>query len=142
MTFRFEVPGSPVAQGSMVALRSKTTGHVFMKPGNEKKLKHYRKSIQQGAESCGLPLISGPVQVKAIFSMPRPKNHYGTGRNADKLKPLAPQVPTTTPDVDKCLRAVLDSLTGTAFKDDAQVVKAIAEKTYGVPATFVEVKPL
>lgn len=35
-----------------------------------------------------------------------------------------------TPDVDKCIRSTLDSLTGILFHDDAQVVSVVARKLY------------
>jgi len=38
--------------------------------------------------------------------------------------------PVVKPDIDKLIRAILDGLTGVAFKDDAQVVKVIASKNY------------
>ena len=51
--------------------------------------------------------------------------------------------PTKKPDTDKLLRAVLDSLTGIGYEDDAQVVRVIAEKQYGMPErTTVTVTPL
>jgi crossover junction endodeoxyribonuclease RusA len=41
--------------------------------------------------------------------------------------------PSVKPDVDKLLRAVLDSLTGVAFHDDGQVVEISGWKNYGSP---------
>jgi len=38
--------------------------------------------------------------------------------------------PTTKPDLDKLVRAVGDALTGTLWRDDAQVIAATAEKRY------------
>jgi Holliday junction resolvase RusA-like endonuclease len=40
-------------------------------------------------------------------------------------------MPTVPPDLDKLIRAVLDGLTGVAYKDDGQVVKITAVKIYG-----------
>lgn len=42
-------------------------------------------------------------------------------------------VPSVKPDADKCLRSVLDALTGVAFHDDAQVCIARIRKLYGTP---------
>jgi Holliday junction resolvase RusA-like endonuclease len=41
--------------------------------------------------------------------------------------------PTVKPDIDKTCRSVLDSLTGIAFHDDAQVIAINARKHYGSP---------
>ena len=38
------------------------------------------------------------------FRFVRPKSHYGTGRNAKKLKPSAPPHHTQKPDATKLLR--------------------------------------
>ncbi len=39
--------------------------------------------------------------------------------------------PSVKPDIDKLCRAVLDSLTGVAYLDDAQVVSMSSTKVYG-----------
>lgn len=71
------------------------------------------------------------VRVTATFWLPRPKGHYGSGRNAAQLRPAAPGHPFGKPDVDKLARALLDGLTaGGAWKDDAQVVTITATKAY------------
>ena len=55
--------------------------------------------------------------------MERPKSHFGTGKNADKVKQSAPVFPATMPDIDKLMRAILDGLTDAqVWLDDGQVV--------------------
>lgn len=73
---------------------------------------------------------SGPVDVALTFYLTRPKNHYGTGRNAERLKQSAPSFPAVHPDIDKLTRAVLDALTGICFEDDRQVVGLVVAKRY------------
>jgi Holliday junction resolvase RusA-like endonuclease len=69
------------------------------------------------------PLL-GPVALSLTFTMPRPRSHFGTGRNAAVVRPSAPERPDVTPDLDKLVRATQDALKfGGAFKDDAQVVE-------------------
>lgn len=69
--------------------------------------------------------------VTVTFTLDRPALHYGTGRNADRLKDTAPPYPTGRPDLDKLCRAVLDALTDAgALGNDARVVGLAAEKTY------------
>lgn len=81
------------------------------------------------------------VAVALRFGLPRPKGHWGTGRNADRLKPSAPAWPATKPDVDKLERAVLDALTGVLWADDSQVVILSADKVYSAtPMTLVTVE--
>jgi len=66
-----------------------------------------------------------------VFRLPRPKGHYGTGRNVAMLKPSAPLFPAGRPDLDKLLRSTFDAL-GEAgvWGDDAQVVAARGRKVY------------
>ena len=78
------------------------------------------------------PLFPRPeaVQVSIIWTLAKPKS---TPKKITK--------PTKKPDADKLLRAVLDSLTGVAYEDDSQVVRATIEKEYGSPEkTTVEVR--
>jgi crossover junction endodeoxyribonuclease RusA len=79
--------------------------------------------------------FDGAVGVIVTFFMPRPKSHYGSGRNALNLKPSAPFYPAVMPDIDKLLRAVLDGLTDAqVWHDDGQVVLVHASKRYEVEA--------
>lgn len=82
----------------------------------------------------GTRVLDGPVRVHATFILPRPKGHFGTGKNAAKLKLSAPVYPTVAPDVDKCARAILDAITGIIVRDDSQVADLYAAKRYGEPA--------
>ena len=75
-----------------------------------------------------------PVDLELTFYFKRPASHYGTGKNRDKLKPSAPEYPTSAAvgDVDKLCRAVCDALTGVAFDDDRQVICLKASKSYAM----------
>jgi Holliday junction resolvase RusA-like endonuclease len=86
--------------------------------------------------------LTGPVRVQVRFYTHRPVDHFGTGRNAGVLKPWAPRYVTTTPDIDKLLRATLDALkTARVYGDDSQVVKTVAEHLYANhrPGAFIHV---
>lgn len=83
---------------------------------------------------AGVPLLDGPLCLEVIFFRPRPKGHYGSGRNAQMLKAGAARQPTTAPDTTKLVRCLEDALTGVVWRDDSQVVIQHAEKWYGDPA--------
>lgn len=68
-------------------------------------------------------LITGPVELSAVFYFHRPKSHYGTGKNARKLKDSAPRVHAQSPDLAKLLRSLEDALTGVLWRDDRQVFR-------------------
>lgn len=80
----------------------------------------------------GTPL-SGPVSVELGYVFPRPKSHYGTGRNRDTLKASAPHFHSVKPDLDKLCRAVFDSLSGICLRDDALIAFLMASKHYAQP---------
>ena len=67
------------------------------------------------------PLLLGPVQLSVVFHFARPKSHYGSGRNAGRLKPSAPRHHAQMPDLSKLARTIEDALTGVVYKDDAQI---------------------
>lgn len=65
------------------------------------------------------------------FIMPRPKYHYGTGKNAGKIKEKYKDVQhNTKPDIDNLSKAILDALTGLLYEDDTQVTTLQISKTY------------
>ena len=74
--------------------------------------------------------MSGPLKAQIEFYMPRPKSHYGTGKNSGILKPNAPGYHTVKPDTDNLIKFVLDCLNGIAFHDDALIFSLYANKYY------------
>jgi Holliday junction resolvase RusA-like endonuclease len=74
--------------------------------------------------------LSGPLWVEITVWLPRPRKHFGAGRNADKLKRLAPSWPSVRPDLDNYAKTVFDALRGVAYWDDGQIVTAILQKDY------------
>lgn len=76
------------------------------------------------------PPISGAMQIDFLFVFDRPKSHYGTGRNMNKLKHSSPCFHVVKPDFDNVVKILLDSLNGVIFKDDSYAVKGWYEKRY------------
>lgn len=134
----FTVHGSPAPQGSKVAI-----GNGGMRESS-KHVGPWRNAVSAAAaETMGAlaPLV-GPVVLDVVFVFARPASHFGTGRNAGKLKPTAPIVVERQPDVDKLVRAVGDALSGIVFHDDKSVVELRARKHYGSPCAHIEVAQL
>lgn len=69
------------------------------------------------AEYRRLPPHEGPIGLTLEFIMP-----------ARKREPAPPGPHTVVPDLDKLVRAVLDALTGIAYRDDSQVTHILASK--------------
>jgi len=135
----FDVHGTPTPQGSKKAFArtnkatGKTTVSLVESAGD--RLKEWREEVKVAAMvakvEAEIPRFDGPVCVDVTFFLPRPKGHYGTGRNAGVLKDWAPLVPVTKPDGDKLLRAVCDALTSASvYLDDSQIVEHRSRKRF------------
>lgn len=84
--------------------------------------------------------MEGPLALRLVFRMPRPKDHFGTGRNAGVLKASSPASHLCAPDVDNLAKAVMDAMTvGGWWRDDAQVVEMTVVKGWGVAGADVEI---
>lgn len=136
-----EVRGLPATQGSKrhvgggrMVESSKAVG-----PWREA----VRAETQRQMEIWDQPPLTGPVSLAVVFTLPRPRAHYRTGKYAGQVLDSAPIWPGGRPDLDKLARAVLDGLTmGGAWADDAQVVFLTAQKAYGTPGCQVKIQQL
>lgn len=115
------VYGKPQAKGSTKAFIPKGWTRPILTSTN-KQLVPWSQQITSMAISLNAPLLEGvAVSVTADFYLAKP--------NSARRRVW----PIVKPDGDKLLRAILDSLTGVLFKDDAQVVDMRARKHYGDP---------
>lgn len=134
MQYAFFVHGKPATKGSFKAFvhrRGKKAGTAFV-VNSDAKCKAWQRTVAQTAKAAGIrhPRADG-VHVDVTFVLPRPKAHYGTGRNAGTVKASAPPYPLKQPDIDKLLRALLDGLTNIAYDDDSQIISCNATKEFG-----------
>ncbi len=137
----FIVYGNPEPRGSKTAGIGKG-GRRFMRDSNPKSYPWMRDVAQAAGiamhESKALPfhgsLFRGPLRVDVDFYLPRPKGHFGSGRNEGNVKASAPTRPITKPDKGKLERGTLDALEGIVYANDAQVVEGDSRKFYGEPA--------
>ena len=74
--------------------------------------------------------IEGPVELSLAFFFPRPKSHYGTGKNSELVKPSAPVHHAQKPDIDNVIKSTLDAMNGILYQDDKQVIRLQAEKRW------------
>jgi len=71
-----------------------------------------------------------PLMVQVIFYFQRPKTHFGTGRNAGKLKASAPRWHTKKPDKDNLEKMVYDALNKVFWRDDSIICYGRELKLY------------
>ena len=137
-----EVRGLPAPQGS-----KRHVGHGVMVESS-KAVGPWREAVRAETQRVmrdhgDRPPLEGALAITVTFELPRPRGHYGTGKNAGKLRTAAPRDPATKPDLDKLLRAVLDGLTaGGAWTDDAQVVRIGTVKRYGTPGATIRINTM
>lgn len=124
----FQALGVPQPKGSTKSFLHRTTGRVVTISDNDR-LAGWERTVALAAKAAGLKPHDGPCCVEATFVFPRPKYHLGKRG----LRPSAPMRHTVKPDGDKCLRALLDALTGIAYRDDAQVDFKLARKRWADP---------
>jgi len=134
---RILVRGVPAPQGS-----KRHVGRGILVESS-KAVGPWREAVRGEAQRAFSEPLLGAVSVVLLFQFPRPRGHYGTGRNRATVRPSAPLHPSGRPDIDKLTRAVLDGLTmGGAWKDDAQVVELMARKMYGAPGCAMRITEL
>ena len=122
-SYKFNVIGiEPAPQGSKTYLGK---GRLIESCG---RVKSWRGLVNKIARNFIQTAIEGPVEVKLVFKLKRPKNHFNS---KNEVKPNAPQYYVIKRnDLDKLVRSTLDGLTGVAYIDDCQVIKLNAFKEY------------
>jgi Holliday junction resolvase RusA-like endonuclease len=140
---RFDVLGTPAPKGSNRAMLR--GGRAVFVPGgskvNAEKQRGFsaaiREKIAENASQWGLAqgpaFVRTALSVHIVFRLARPGGHWGSGKNAGRLKPGAPLAPATVPDVDKLARHAIDVLTGSIFDDDSRIVELRVLKEYALP---------
>lgn len=131
-TISFEVYGKAQPAGSKRAFRNHHSGHIAVVDANAKS-KPWKQEVAAAANAAydGTSLLTGPLAVTFVFTVTRPKSHYGTGKNSQVLKPSAPSDPTIRPDLLKLARGIEDALTGVLYVDDSQIIEEHLYKCYG-----------
>jgi Holliday junction resolvase RusA-like endonuclease len=108
--------GSPVMKGGRIIT---TVVDSSGQPG-----KDWRGDVRaEAAQHWDGPPLGCRMHLETTFFFPRPKSHYGTGKNAEIVKDGSPAAldHIQKPDALKLQRAVEDALTGIIWIDDAQL---------------------
>jgi Holliday junction resolvase RusA-like endonuclease len=139
MQIKLVIPGKPIAKARPRFFRR----GKFVGTYNSQDTEEGKFMLEAKSQLDGYQLIDGPISLEIIFALPRLKSHYGTGRNAGKLKKSAPIYHTKKADIDNYCKFAMDCLNNVAWKDDSQVVALTAEKMYADEArTIIFIQPL
>ena len=120
---QFTVHGTPAPMGSKKAFYVPNLKRAVLTDTNPKKRKAWAAAVSATAalEMRGRELIRTPVELQVNFYFSRPQSHFGTGRNAGRVKDSAPVFHSQSPDLDKLIRCLGDALTGIVIHDDRQI---------------------
>lgn len=131
MTVCFTIPGKPFAKQRPRMTRS---GVAF----TPKETVSFERTVGQiGLQHFSEPLL-GPVSVRieAVFEIPK---SWSRKKSAEAHG--APHI--QRPDLDNCMKAILDGLNRIAFADDSQVAEMVLRKRWGdVAGTTVWISPV
>lgn len=128
------IGGTPVGKGSLKCVgRRGNRQHVLIE--DNPRTEHWREEVARAARAAEFEVAGRgqAVGVEITSTLARPAGHYGSGRNAKRVLPSAPEHPTAkgSGDVDKLARLVLDALEDADVLDnDAQVVEVLSRKSY------------
>lgn len=130
----------PINKKTGQPFRSKETGRVVV---NTVDANPNSGGWKDDVRAAAMPVrpaepLTCALRIKVCFFVARPKGHYGSGKNADRLKDSAPKFPTTKPDTTKLMRGLEDACTSILWKDDSQIVSQHIYKRYGTPGAHVE----
>ena len=134
----FTIKGKPKA---LKRHRSTRTGRMYDPSAKDKK----QMWLQIAKYKPKQPL-KGDIMLKVVFYMPRPKNHYRTGKFKHLLKDGCEDIinHTFTPDLDNLVKLICDTIQGKdrMIVDDSQICMLQAEKIYGTPKTEVIIEEI
>jgi Holliday junction resolvase RusA-like endonuclease len=127
--YRIVVPGVAHGKGRP---RATTRGTVYT-PAATVNAEAWIKSC--AFEQIGQPMLTTPLNVMVEIEVAVPES-WSKKRRAAAM--AGETRPTGKPDLDNCIKLLMDALNGIAWRDDAQVVRLTATKRYaGAPQTTV-----
>ena len=107
------IPSLPVAK---MRHRSTKRGHTY-----DQNADNHEACIQKAQISGHHGIFRGALMVQYDFVFPRPKSHFGSGRNAKVLRSDAPKYCTNKKDLDNMEKFYADSFNCIAYLDDSQI---------------------
>lgn len=117
---QFTVPGDPKAQGRPRFYRRGS----FVGAYDPKDSVSFKDRVALFARSAGVACLDTPVSILVRFCLKRPQSLMRQ-KDPEGLIPCGKR-----PDLDNFLKAIMDGLTGIAWKDDGLVWSCQVEKVY------------
>lgn len=129
------IPGQPQGKG-----RPRLGKYTTYTPDKTRNYEAYIQWLFVDSYKGFKPLL-GTFKIEVVCYYQIPKNFSKKKREAIRNGSLRP---TTKPDVDNCLKLILDSLNSLCYKDDKQCVEATVKKYYteDMPRTEITIEEL
>lgn len=130
----FTIPGQPQGKGRPRIGRVGAHARMF----TPAKTLAYESLVAHAAHQAlaGRPMLDGPLAVNLFLDCQVPAS-WSRKKQAEALAGL--HMPTTKPDADNVLKAVLDGCNGVLWRDDVLVVDVRIRKRYSAtPAVRCE----
>lgn len=134
----FTIPGQPQGKGRPRVGKIAGRARMF----TPEKTVNYEGMVKVVAHQAmaGRPLMDGAVRVDLAIDCQVPAS-WSPRKQAQALSGAVR--PTTKPDVDNTVKAVLDAMNGVVWKDDVQVCElALAKRYSATPGVSVIVTPM
>ncbi len=132
MRVSFIIPAKPLGKERPRVCKG---GYVYT-PAKTKAYENFIKGCY--IEQCGNVSFKSKSIALYVKSYVKPKSDF---RKAERIAALNGELkPTTKPDADNILKAILDALNEVAYDDDRYIYKIVIERFYAeVPRTEVEI---
>ena len=135
-TFKCKINGIPRPQSRSFATTRGNNGKVRMFSPSKANQKSFAAAFAKATETAKATILTDkpgcPVHVTVRFFFPCPKKHFVFHQQTKQLvlSPVAPTFVTKTPDIDNCVKLVLDALQDICFVSDNVVAHIDAAKLF------------
>mgnify|MGYP003648065598 CR=1 FL=1 len=138
MKVSFTIPGQPVAKGrARISIRG---GHAIAYTPEKTRMYENQVGAYASQAMLGRPPMPRAVAVTIDAYMMIPQS-WSKKKRQDAVE--CKIWPTSRPDLDNIIKAVLDGILRVAIVDDNQVVHLIARQLYSeIPKLFIEIEEL
>lgn len=155
LILKFTVPGKPLSKGrhrsklmwtqkgvenkyqASYDVAGRNKGRPFIMNYPDKDTQDYESKVcliaQEEMVKHNLLIEERTLNMRVIFYLPRPKNHYRTkkGQLTNQLHSWAIGMrPGGKPDKDNLVKAVQDAINKVVWRDDALIVDSVERKIY------------
>jgi Holliday junction resolvase RusA-like endonuclease len=125
--FTITVPGQPVGKARPRFVRA--TGRTYT-PAETMRAE---ERVRTAWDLAGCPRLADvPLSVTLEVVVERPAGHFKRDGSLSAAGLRAGHYPVKKPDLDNVLKLVADSLNDRAYKDDAQIVRAMVSRRWAV----------